>query len=127
MSTITPAAAGSGLPAHPRPQHPLISVVCPVYREEETIGEFRRRLVAAMESVTPQISFEVIFVNDGSDDRSGAVLRELCAEDPRLKLIDFSRNFGHQLAITAGMDAAHGDAASSSTATSRIRPRSSRA
>jgi polyisoprenyl-phosphate glycosyltransferase len=109
MSTTSPtdAPAGVGLP---RPDLPLISVVCPVYREEHGIDEFRRRLVAAMESIEPAARFEVIFVNDGSDDRSGEILRELCAADERLKLIDFSRNFGHQLAITAGMDAANGDA-----------------
>jgi glycosyltransferase involved in cell wall biosynthesis len=89
----------------------MISVICPVYREEAGIEEFRRRLVAAMESLEPAVRFEVVFVNDGSDDRSGEVLRRMCAEDERLKLIDFSRNFGHQLAITAGMDAATGDAA----------------
>jgi dolichol-phosphate mannosyltransferase len=110
MSTTVQARDAGSAPARPRPSNPLISVVCPVYREEATIDEFRRRLVAAMESI-PDIRFEVVFVNDGSDDRSGAVLRELCAQDPRLKLIDFSRNFGHQLAITAGMDEANGDAA----------------
>jgi glycosyltransferase involved in cell wall biosynthesis len=108
MTASTVPADGS--PGRPRPEDPLISVVCPVYREEEGIGEFTRRLLVAMESVTPPARFEVIFVNDGSDDRSGEVLRGICAQDPRLKLIDFSRNFGHQLAITAGMDAAAGDA-----------------
>lgn len=112
MPTTATAASigGDGLNVPERPALPLVSVVCPVYREEATIDEFCRRLVAALATVEPAIRFEVIFVNDGSDDRSGAVLRALCAADDRLKLIDFSRNFGHQLAITAGMDAAGGDA-----------------
>lgn len=93
-----------------RPDDALVSVVCPVYREEATIREFHRRATEAMEAITPAVRHELIYVNDGSDDASGEILREICAADPRAKLVDLSRNFGHQLAITAGIDHAGGDA-----------------
>jgi dolichol-phosphate mannosyltransferase len=98
------------LATRPRPADPLLSVVCPVYREEAGIGEFHRRLSTALDAIEPAIRWEVIFVNDGSDDRSGDVLRDICATDRRLKMVDLSRNFGHQLAITSGLDHAAGDA-----------------
>ena len=113
MSLTTPQPIGTTVAAplpKQRPEPPLISVVCPVFREEETIGEFHRRMAAALERVEPAISFEIVFVNDGSDDGSPRVLREICAEDRRCRLVDLSRNFGHQLAITSGMDHARGDA-----------------
>jgi len=67
-----------------------------------------RRMVAAAESITPQ--YEIIFVNDGSRDTTLQRLQETCAGNPKLHFISFSRNFGHQIAITAGMDYASGDA-----------------
>lgn len=88
----------------------LISVVCPVHCEEEGLREFYDRTTAAMEAIEPPVSHELIFVNDGSTDDSLSIMRKLCEEDPRVKVIDLSRNFGHQLAITSGMDHAHGDA-----------------
>ena len=89
-----------------RPADPLVSVVCPVYCEEETIDVFYGRLKGALEGVR----HEILFVNDGSTDRSAEILRGICAADRDTKLLDLSRNFGHQLAITSGLDHASGDA-----------------
>ena len=87
---------------------PLLSVVVPIYFEEETIGTFYRRMTAVLESLT-DFEYELLYVNDGSTDRSLNLLRELCADDGHVRLLDFSRNFGHQIAITAGIDHAGGD------------------
>jgi glycosyltransferase involved in cell wall biosynthesis len=85
-----------------------LSIVVPVYNEELIIPELVRRMVEAAESITPD--YEIIFVNDGSRDSSLSQLIEACNGKPRLHYINFSRNFGHQIAITAGMDYAKGDA-----------------
>jgi dolichol-phosphate mannosyltransferase len=88
--------------------HPVISVVAPVYNEGPTLPLFCQRVIAALEPLGEP--FEVVLINDGSRDNSLDVMRELHARDPRLKVINFSRNFGHQVAITAGIDYAGGDA-----------------
>src|SRR4051812_22334934 len=75
----------------------LLSIVVPVYNEELIIEELVRRMVAAAESITPQ--YEIIFVNDGSRDSSLLRLKAACAHSDRLHYINFSRNFGHQIAI----------------------------
>ena len=82
----------------------LLTVVAPVYNEEETIGEFHRRVAAVLEG-TP---FELILVNDGSTTPAPERLAELAAADSRIGVINLSRNFGHQAAITAGLDARRG-------------------
>ncbi|MCZ8513294.1 glycosyltransferase family 2 protein [Paenibacillus filicis] len=84
------------------------SVVVPVYNEEPVLRETYRRLTEVMRRTGER--YELLFVNDGSRDRSAAILGELCAGDPAVKAIHFSRNFGHQIAITAGMDHAAGHA-----------------
>ncbi|MEO3944514.1 glycosyltransferase family 2 protein [Gorillibacterium sp. CAU 1737] len=84
------------------------SIVIPVYNEEEVIHETYRRLQNVMD--TTGESYELIFVNDGSRDRTAEILKSYCAVDGTVKLIDFARNFGHQVAITAGMDYAGGEA-----------------
>jgi len=89
---------------------PTISLVCPVYNEEEGITEFYDRCTKALEAIEPAIAHELIFVDDGSADRSAEILRSFAAHDHRVRVIEFSRNFGHQIAITAGVDHAHGDA-----------------
>lgn len=89
--------------------HVLLSIVIPIYNNAECLEELSRRLRAVL-SAEGIDRYEVIFVDDGSRDRSREVLRELCAKDPRLKLIVLSRNFGHQCAITAGFDSARGEA-----------------
>jgi len=86
----------------------LLSIVIPVYNEELIIDELVRRMLAAALSITPD--FEIIFVNDGSRDTSLEKLKVACTQDTRLHYINFSRNFGHQIAITAGMDYAKGQA-----------------
>jgi dolichol-phosphate mannosyltransferase len=87
---------------------PTFSVVAPVYNEEALVAEFCRRTVAVLASLGEP--FEIVLVNDGSRDRSPSIMRELHQADPRIKVLNFSKNFGHQLAITAGIDYARGDA-----------------
>jgi len=89
-------------------EHPVVSVVAPVYNEEAILEELYRRLSAVLDGAGE--SWELVLVNDGSRDRSGQIMRELHARDPRVKVVDFARNFGHQIAITAGADYAQGDA-----------------
>lgn len=85
----------------------VCSVIVPMYNEEAVIPETYRRLNQVMENFGE--SYEIIFINDGSRDKTGGMLSELCKGDYHIKLIDFARNFGHQMAITAGMDYAVGD------------------
>lgn len=85
-----------------------LSIVVPVFNEELIIGQLVGRLVAVAEQVTD--SYEIVFVNDGSRDRSLLKLKAACEENPKLHFVSFSRNFGHQIAITAGMDYTHGNA-----------------
>jgi dolichol-phosphate mannosyltransferase len=85
---------------------PTLSIVAPVYDEEILLPEFYRRMVAAIEPLN--VPFEIILVNDGSHDNSGQIMDQLHAQDPRVKVVHFSRNFGHQIAITAGTDHATG-------------------
>ena len=80
----------------------LCSVVVPMYNEEEVIPVTYQRLTDVMEKAN--VNYEIIFVNDGSRDKTAELLNEICDNDKRVKLLDFSRNFGHQIAITAGMD-----------------------
>ncbi|MCS6774506.1 MAG: glycosyltransferase family 2 protein [Anaerolineae bacterium] len=91
--------------SEPRPRY---SIVAPVFNEEETLPEFYRRTCAVMDTLDGTV--ELILVFDGSRDRSPEIGDALRAQDPRVKLIKFSRNFGHQIAITAGIDYAEGDA-----------------
>jgi len=86
----------------------VYSIVVPVYNEEEVVLETYKRLTEVMEKLNE--SYEIIFVNDGSRDKTVPIISEICKSDKRIKLLDFSRNFGHQIAITAGMDFTQGDA-----------------
>ena len=81
---------------------PTLSIVAPVYDEEILLPEFYRRMVAAIEPLN--VPFEIILVNDGSHDNSGQIMDQLHAQDPRVKVVHFSRNFGHQISITAGTE-----------------------
>lgn len=85
-----------------------MSIVVPVYNEEQIIDTLVQRLTAAAEQITP--SYEIIFINDGSRDSSLLKLKDACQQNTHLYFISFSRNFGHQIAITAGMDHARGNA-----------------
>jgi len=89
-------------------EHPVISIVAPVYNEEAILEELYRRVSAVLDGAGE--SWELVLVNDGSRDRSPQIMRELHARDGRVKVVDFARNFGHQIAITAGADYARGDA-----------------
>lgn len=80
---------------------PDLSIVIPVYNEQENLPELSRRLTAVLEREA--IEYEIIFVNDGSRDSSLLLLRGLAAENRRIRALDFSRNFGHQAALYAGM------------------------
>ena len=86
----------------------VISVVVPVFNEEALIHESYSRLKAVMDGLDEP--YELIFVNDGSRDATPCIIRSICESDTNVRLIDFARNFGHQTAITAGMDYASGDA-----------------
>ena len=86
----------------------MISVVVPLYNEEEVILESYKQLKEVLEN-SGEV-YELIFVNDGSRDKTWFMATELAEKDKKLKLLTFSRNFGHQTAITAGMDYATGDA-----------------
>jgi glycosyltransferase involved in cell wall biosynthesis len=87
-----------------------IGYVLPVYNEEENIGAFHAALIEAT-SQRPDYDFEFVYVDDGSRDDSLARLLELRAEDDRVTVLSFSRNFGHQIAVTAGLDASGQSAA----------------
>lgn len=87
----------------------LLSIIVPCFNEEEVVSETIKRLLEFCDSLE-NLNAEIIFVDDGSKDRTRAVIRHYAADDSRIKLIGFSRNFGHQLAVTAGIDAAQGDA-----------------
>ena len=83
----------------------LLSVVAPLHDEEDNVEAFHRRTLAALDGLT----FELVLVDDGSRDATGEKLRALAAEDKRVKVIALSRNFGHQAAISAGLEHARGD------------------
>ena len=91
---------------------PVLSLILPIFNEEEIIPELDRRLRGFFEDIGDPVgqSWEVIFVNDGSRDKSLELLKELAAREPRYKVLSFARNFGHQMAITAGIDRADGEA-----------------
>ena len=86
----------------------LISIVVPMYYEEKVADECYKRLKKVMND--NEINYEFIFVNDGSKDKTFEILNKIAEEDKNTKIISFSRNFGHQIAVTAGVDKAKGDA-----------------
>ncbi len=86
----------------------LLSVVVPCANEEEVLFETHRRLTEVLENIG--MSFEIVYVDDGSSDATPNLLRELQQTDDRVRVVRLSRNFGHQVAITAGMEHAAGDA-----------------
>jgi polyisoprenyl-phosphate glycosyltransferase len=101
MASEVPTA----LPRQPRELR-LLSVVAPLFDEEATVEAFHARVCAALEG----IPFELVLVDDGSRDRTPQLLAELAARDARVRVLELSRNFGHQTALTAGLDHARGDA-----------------
>ncbi len=100
--------------ARPSPEdgpdaRPLVSYVLPVYNEVQLVNRFHRELVSTV-SDRPEFRYEFIYVNDGSTDGSLEILRDIAKNDSRVRVVDFARNFGHQIAITAGIDHATGEA-----------------
>lgn len=86
----------------------VVSIVSPVFNEEEGIAEFAAAVTDQLEQL--KCSWEIVFVDDASSDRSLEILRSLAEKDSRIRILSFSRNFGHQIAITAGLQYARGEA-----------------
>lgn len=86
----------------------MISIVTPVYNEEENVVYFHDEVTKVMKDVP--MEYEIIYVNDGSRDRTDELIHQLAESDPHVRALTFARNFGHQIAITCGMDFAMGDA-----------------
>jgi len=87
---------------------PIYSIVVPVFNEAESLSYLYEQVIKVMEKIGEP--FELVLVNDGSSDRSYQIMQVLHERDPRVRVIDFSRNFGHQIAISAGLDYARGQA-----------------
>lgn len=85
-----------------------VSIVVPMYNEQEVAAEFYNRVTKVLENIN--LNYEIIVVNDGSRDKTLEILLELIKQDEHIRVINFSRNFGHQAAITAGIENATGDA-----------------
>jgi dolichol-phosphate mannosyltransferase len=84
-----------------------VDIVIPIYNEQDCLLSFHARLRAVVDTLPYAFSF--LYVNDGSTDSSADLLRQLADEDPRVTVVELSRNFGHQAALTAGLDASGGD------------------
>lgn len=88
--------------------NPVLSIIAPCYNEQDNIPKLYERIIQVMETIGE--TWELILINDGSRDRTLEVMMDTHQQDPRVKVINFARNFGHQTAVTAGMDFASGDA-----------------
>ncbi len=88
--------------------HPVYSIIVPCYNEEAVLRETHKRLTAVMAGMNEP--YEIVYVNDGSRDQTPDILRELAADDPHVRAVMFARNCGHQIAVSAGLDYACGDA-----------------
>ena len=87
-----------------------ISVVIPMYCEEEVADICYKRVVSNLKKLSDKYSYEIIFINDGSKDSTLKILKKIASNDDKVKIISFSRNFGHQAAVTAGIRNVTGDA-----------------
>lgn len=92
-------------------QKPLYSIIVSVYNEETVLPLFHQEISAVLDSMSDIADFELLFVNDGSRDNSRQVLQQLMEKDQRVRVIHFSRNFGHEAAMLAGLDHCRGEAA----------------
>ncbi len=90
---------------------PLISIIVSVFNEEQVLPLFHQELTAVIDTMADTADFEILFVNDGSRDNSRQVLQQLMEQDSRVRVIHFSRNFGHEAAMLAGIDHCKGEAA----------------
>src|SRR6185437_12468301 len=86
-----------------------LSIVCPAFEEEEVLPRFHAELCAALAPLEPEYEIEILYIDDGSRDGTLDFLRRTAAADPRVRYLSFSRNFGQQAALTAGMEHARGD------------------
>jgi polyisoprenyl-phosphate glycosyltransferase len=86
-----------------------IDIVVPLYNEEEIVAEFHRRLIDVVTPLRREHQVRIYYVNDGSVDQTGAELAKLAADDAEVTVLELSRNFGHQAALTAGLDRAEGE------------------
>lgn len=91
-------------------KRPLISVVCPFFNEEATVERLYARLREVLDAEQPPVDCRMLFIDDGSRDRTLERLDAVAAADPRVRVYALSRNFGHQAALSAGLDLARGDA-----------------
>lgn len=91
----------------PRSGFPSISVVAPAYNEQDVLQEFYHRVTSVISRLG--CSYEIVLVNDGSSDNTLALMHELHKHDPRVTVVDLSRNFGKEIALTAGLDHTHGE------------------
>ena len=96
-------------PIHQKPHCDVeLSIVVAMHNEQEVIGSFFDRLLPVVRRLTP--SYEIICINDGSGDRTLSILRVIADADPHVRVIDFSRNFGKEAALSAGLAHARGSA-----------------
>ena len=102
------AIDGPAVTSRPAEKPRLLSVVCPCFNEADGLAEFHRAIRRAMADIDQP--FEVVFVNDGSQDLTLALMKDLRDRHPNTTIVDLSRNFGKEIALTAGLDAAKGDA-----------------
>lgn len=89
-------------------EKPRYSVIAPVFNEHESLPELKRRVTEVMDQTGE--AWELVIVDDGSSDGSTEIIREMAKEDERIRAVIFARNFGHQIAVTAGLDYCRGDA-----------------
>lgn len=87
---------------------PRYSIIAPVYNEHESLPELKRRITEVMDQTGEP--WEIVLIDDGSTDGSSDIIRKIAAEDNRFRPVIFARNFGHQIAVTAGLDFSRGDA-----------------
>lgn len=90
-----------------KPVPPTISIICPCFNEQEVVEHFTQKISAILHATG--FSFELIFINDGSTDNTLARLYELAAQNSYIRVLNLSRNFGKEAALTAGLDHAHGE------------------
>jgi polyisoprenyl-phosphate glycosyltransferase len=107
---VPPEAAENPLaPAYARSARPSIAVVAPVFDEEEVVEDFYRAVKAVLASLADRYDASILFVNDGSSDRTLDILERIARADPVVRLVSLSRRFGHQAALLAGIDHADAD------------------
>ncbi len=105
---MTSGPHSQGLAPRQQERPALVSIVCPVFNEQDMLPDFHRAVRGAMKEIGQP--FEIVFVNDGSTDASLSLMGQLRERHPNTTIVDLSRNFGKEIALTAGLDHARGDA-----------------